>query len=308
MDPSPLGHLTHRPAVSRLAVMGRAIVFYDSECGFCRWSMDKILAWDRRAKLRPVPLQSPEADTLLPPGMDPQAKMASWHLVTEDGHLYSGAGAAAPLFRLLPGGRPLAAIASALPWLTRRAYRRVAGHREGLARLVGAKACSVDPSARRDLESPASVTRSKAWRARVTSRLEARGEAAFGAFVRKRTDDQLDRTVGTDSGLRMIFLGMERNFHPAKSQGVNADIQYELRVRGRPKQWVVRITNGTIRTGPGVTPKPALTLRMALPTFARIIAGELHPAEAFAQSKIEMEGDFELALKMGEIFGQTDPL
>ena len=33
--------------------------------------------------------------------------MASWHLVV-DGDVYSGGAAAAPLLRLLPGGRPLA--------------------------------------------------------------------------------------------------------------------------------------------------------------------------------------------------------
>jgi predicted DCC family thiol-disulfide oxidoreductase YuxK len=141
--------VTNRGAASSLAGVERATVLYDTDCGFCRWSMDKILAWDRRRTLRPVPLQSQEADALLPPGMDPQTRMASWHLVTEDGKVYS-AGAAAPhLFRLLPGGRPLAGVASTFPKLTQRVYRWVTDHRDGLARLVGARACAVDPSTRR---------------------------------------------------------------------------------------------------------------------------------------------------------------
>jgi putative sterol carrier protein len=142
------------------------------------------------------------------------------------------------------------------------------------------------------------------WRARITARLQARGQAAFGRFVRKRTDEQIDRTVGRDTGLRMIFNGMERTFQPDKSVGVTADIQYELRVDGRPKRWVIRIVDRTIRTGPGVSPNPAVTLRMALPTFARIIAGELPAPQAFTEGKIEMEGDIELALRMAEMFGQ----
>jgi putative sterol carrier protein len=151
------------------------------------------------------------------------------------------------------------------------------------------------------------VTGFDRWRTRVATRLRTRAEAAFASFVRKRSDDQLDRTVGTDSGLRMIFRGMERSFRPDKTQGFSGDIQYALRVRGETKRWVVRIADGTIRTGPGVSPKPALTIRMALPTFARVIARELPGAQAFMEGKIEMEGDVQLAVRMAEMFGQSTP-
>ncbi len=106
--------------------------------------MAKILSWDRRGALRPVPLQDPEADRLLP-GMDPDTKMASWHLVGPDGRVHSSGAAAAPMFRLLPGGPPLAAIAEAMPRTTERLYRFIARHRDRLGRLLGAQACSVDP-------------------------------------------------------------------------------------------------------------------------------------------------------------------
>jgi predicted DCC family thiol-disulfide oxidoreductase YuxK len=133
---------------SSLARMGRATLLFDADCAFCRWSMDKILAWDRRKRLRPVALQDPEADVLLP-GMDPDTKMRSWHLVAEDGRVYSGGRAAPPLFRLLPGGSPLAAVAATFPRTTDRLYRSVSRHRDRLARMIGAQACAVDPSARR---------------------------------------------------------------------------------------------------------------------------------------------------------------
>ena len=35
----------------------RATVLYDGDCGFCKWSLAKLLAWDRRGALRPLPLQ-----------------------------------------------------------------------------------------------------------------------------------------------------------------------------------------------------------------------------------------------------------
>jgi predicted DCC family thiol-disulfide oxidoreductase YuxK len=127
--------------------MKRSILLYDSDCGFCRWSVDKVLAWDRRQRLRPLALQDPEADALLP-GMDEGQKLGSWHLVTEDGRVFSAGAAAPPLLRLLPGGRVPAAVLAAFPALTNRAYQLVARNRDRLGRLVGQSACSVDPSRR----------------------------------------------------------------------------------------------------------------------------------------------------------------
>jgi predicted DCC family thiol-disulfide oxidoreductase YuxK len=128
--------------------MKPAVLLYDSDCGFCRWSVDKILAWDSRRQLRPVALQEPEADRLLGV-MDEDVKMSSWHLVTPDGRVYSAGAAAPALFRLLPGGRPLAALLSTFPGVTERTYRLVARNRDRFGRLVGQTACAVDPSRRK---------------------------------------------------------------------------------------------------------------------------------------------------------------
>jgi predicted DCC family thiol-disulfide oxidoreductase YuxK len=112
-----------------------AAVLYDADCRFCRWSLGKLLAWDRHRRLRPVALQDAEADALLG-RMDPERRMSSWHLVTPDGRVHSAGEAVAPLMRLLPGGRPLAAFAAACPRLIEHAYAFVADHRGRFGRLV----------------------------------------------------------------------------------------------------------------------------------------------------------------------------
>ena len=120
-----------------------ATVLYDEDCGFCKWSLDKILAWDRSRKLRPVPIQSEEGQRLLA-GVPEELRLDSWHLVEPLGPVRSAGAAAAPLLDLMPGGRPLAASARALPGATERAYRAVAGNRDRLARLLRIDAsCSV---------------------------------------------------------------------------------------------------------------------------------------------------------------------
>jgi predicted DCC family thiol-disulfide oxidoreductase YuxK len=113
-------------------------IVYDSECGFCRWSLRKVLAWDRRDQLTPLALQDAEAARLLA-AIPERERFASWHLIASDGHVYSAGDAVAPLLRLLPGGRPLAAIAAAFPRLTGRAYFLVARNRSKLGRLVGGR-------------------------------------------------------------------------------------------------------------------------------------------------------------------------
>ncbi len=154
--------------------MERAVILYDAECGFCRWSADKILAWDRPGRLRPVALQDPKADRLLK-GMNHDRRMASWHLVTPDGRVHSAGKAVPPLLRLLPGGPPIAFLASAFPSTTQRLYQWVAAHRDSFADMLGRRRRSVDPQTRRKRDgdparskavppSPGTRSASSGWR------------------------------------------------------------------------------------------------------------------------------------------------
>ena len=115
--------------------MPAATILYDPDCGFCRWCLGKVLAWDRGRVLRPVPLGGEEADRLLaqvPAG----ERMSSWHLVEQGGGVHSAGAAFPPLFRLLPGGSPLAALTTRVPDATDRAYRWVAANRSRWGRFV----------------------------------------------------------------------------------------------------------------------------------------------------------------------------
>jgi predicted DCC family thiol-disulfide oxidoreductase YuxK len=105
-----------------------------------------VLRLDRRRRLRPVSLDDPEVQLLLP-GMSDEERMASWHLVGEDGQVDSGGDAFAPLLRLIPGGGPFARLAAAFPSGARAAYRAVAGRRHWFGRLI--PAASADRARRR---------------------------------------------------------------------------------------------------------------------------------------------------------------
>ncbi len=116
-------------------VSQRRVVLYDSDCGFCMWLLAVLLRWDRGGRLRPAPLQGPEAGELLA-DLDPAERMASWHLIDPDGGRSSGGAAIAPLLRLLPAGGLPAAVFARFPRATARGYRWVAENRSALSRWV----------------------------------------------------------------------------------------------------------------------------------------------------------------------------
>jgi predicted DCC family thiol-disulfide oxidoreductase YuxK len=112
-----------------------SVVLYDEDCGFCKWSLNKLLAWDRSRCLRAVPIESEAGERLLA-GVPREKRLDSWHLVREDGELYSAGAAVAPLLRILPGGAPLASVFAAFPGATESGYRFIADHRDRWARLL----------------------------------------------------------------------------------------------------------------------------------------------------------------------------
>jgi predicted DCC family thiol-disulfide oxidoreductase YuxK len=114
-------------------------VLYDAECGFCRWSLAWVLRWDRARRLEPVALRDERASALLASIADDE-RMASWHLVAPDGSVLSAGAATAALLRLLPGGRPLAALGGRFPGALEHAYAWVARHRGAFGRPLGRRA------------------------------------------------------------------------------------------------------------------------------------------------------------------------
>jgi predicted DCC family thiol-disulfide oxidoreductase YuxK len=114
-------------------------LLYDAECRFCRWSGAWVLRADRARRLEPVALQDPVALELLR-SMNAEERMASWHLVGPDGVVRSGAAAAAPLLRLLPGGRVPARSAELAPGVVEWTYGRVVDLRGELGRLLSDRA------------------------------------------------------------------------------------------------------------------------------------------------------------------------
>ena len=107
--------------------------------------------------------------------------------------------------------------------------------------------------------------------------------------------------------LRSVFRAMAKQFQPERSGGFRGDIQYELTGRRGAQAWLVRVDDGTATSGPGRSPKPTLVIRTDVPTFARMIIQEVPAARAWFEGKIAIDGHFQLAARLGEMFGQSSP-
>ena len=136
----------------------RAIVLYDGDCGFCRWTLALLLRWDRGHRLWPATIEGPVGERWLA-AMPVAARLASWHLVEQGGAVTSAGRAFAPLSAYHPAGRLLRLLPLRV---VEPAYRFVAGRRSAFSRFVPGRrvAAATELVRAREREAP------PAWAAR----------------------------------------------------------------------------------------------------------------------------------------------
>jgi predicted DCC family thiol-disulfide oxidoreductase YuxK len=111
------------------------IVLFDSNCGFCRRTLDWALARDRDHLLEPHPIQSQRGAELLA-DLPLDERLRSVHVVHDDGRRESGGAAMRAVLDVLPSARRLAWLARLSPRASDAGYRFVARHRSLFSRLV----------------------------------------------------------------------------------------------------------------------------------------------------------------------------
>jgi alkanesulfonate monooxygenase SsuD/methylene tetrahydromethanopterin reductase-like flavin-dependent oxidoreductase (luciferase family) len=136
--------------------------------------------------------------------------------------------------------------------------------------------------------------------------LRRQGQGAMARLVRGASDDQLERRFGGDLAQRAIFASMARQFEPKLAFGFEGDIAYELTHHGNgkaPSLWTVRVRHGAATVVGGVEGSPAVTFKLSVPDFARLIAEDVDPQELLFSGRFDVEGDLTLATRVPEMFG-----
>jgi putative sterol carrier protein len=131
-----------------------------------------------------------------------------------------------------------------------------------------------------------------------------RDEIVFLGMIRNRTDQELDAIFSTGPALEMVFKGLEKAFRPDRAKGFSGRIQYLLDGRAGTRAWVLEISDGKIVATETTAPDARVTLKMSIPNFARLIAGQLPAGTALMDQKLIVEGDLDTATRLTEMFGR----
>jgi alkanesulfonate monooxygenase SsuD/methylene tetrahydromethanopterin reductase-like flavin-dependent oxidoreductase (luciferase family) len=132
-------------------------------------------------------------------------------------------------------------------------------------------------------------------------------ETAFARLVRGRSDEQLHRLFDRGPGLAVIFKGMERAFVPERARGFEGEITYELSGRDGQRSWTIQIGEGRAAARQGSAAEPAVTFRASVPDFVRLAAREAFAPKLLLEGALAIEGDFALAGRLPEMFGEQPP-
>ena len=128
------------------------------------------------------------------------------------------------------------------------------------------------------------------------------------------SDEQLMARFGSPMAQRALVEAMARTFQPSLAFGFEGRVVFELtgmaaRSDASPSlSWTIEIRPNRAVVLRGAAPDAAASVRISVPSFVRLLAGELTPVGALVQRKVTASGDVVLASRMAEMFGGVNPL
>ncbi len=148
----------------------------------------------------------------------------------------------------------------------------------------------------RDLAGQAS--RSAAESARL------RAQAGARALAGRASDRGIERVLGSAAAQRALFTVIARGFDPAKAAGFTGRIVYVLAMTdGSRRSWTIDVLGKRAIARPGGDPAAALTIRVPLADFARVVAGAGSFLPLILDGRMTMDGDLGLANRLADMFG-----
>src|SRR6266496_372984 len=131
-----------------------------------------------------------------------------------------------------------------------------------------------------------------------------RAQAAARALAGRASDGRLERVLGGAAAQRALFAVMASGFDADQAAGFTGCIVYDLGMSdGSRRSWTIEITGRRARARPGGAADAALTIRVPLTDFVRVIADAGSFLPLILDGRMTMDGDLSLANRLADMFG-----
>ncbi len=134
--------------------------------------------------------------------------------------------------------------------------------------------------------------------------LRGRGQAGLQRVIGRASDARLEQIFAGAQAQRAVFGMMTRQFQPAAAAGFDGAILYDLGLTdGTSRSWAIEVHDGQARARQGRSADTALTIRVPLADFIRVLTTGSSFYPLILDGRMTMDGDLALANKMAEMFG-----
>ncbi|MFY9487900.1 MAG: LLM class flavin-dependent oxidoreductase [Solirubrobacterales bacterium] len=145
--------------------------------------------------------------------------------------------------------------------------------------------------------------RERTLRRRLRRAVLMRADAFQRKMVGRMSDKQLEWTVGTPVGVRLLFKSLEQMYRPDRAGKFSGDIEFTLKTAHGPEVWTLTCDSRGAVSRRGASPDARLHVHTKLTDFLRIGTGNADPGRALIEGRIDIKGDFEAAARLTEMFG-----
>jgi alkanesulfonate monooxygenase SsuD/methylene tetrahydromethanopterin reductase-like flavin-dependent oxidoreductase (luciferase family) len=120
----------------------------------------------------------------------------------------------------------------------------------------------------------------------------------------RASDDGIERFFARPGAQRALFGLMTRGFDPRKAAGFTGAVVYDLSLSDGSRQaWAIEIGPARARVREGAVTGAALTIRLPLVDFVKIIMNVEYFYPLILDGRMTIEGDLNLAFRLAEMFG-----
>ncbi len=133
---------------------------------------------------------------------------------------------------------------------------------------------------------------------------QAAGAGRARALARRASDRGIERALGNAAAQRALFTVMASGFDAAKAAGFTGRIVYVLSMSdGSRRSWTIEVLGKRATARQGGDPAAALTIRVPLADFVRVIADAGSFLPLVLDGRMTMDGDLGLANRLADMFG-----